>query len=70
MQQLIQFSVSGLGVPQMPEGRSQDSVNVRKFRIGFTGVPRELDCLFVSLGQQCRPAFAEMPDDHQQALAG
>jgi hypothetical protein len=51
----------------MSIGRSQDRVNVGKYAICFAGEFSELDCLFVPPGQQRGPAFAEMPDDHQQA---
>src|SRR5215472_18039254 len=67
MQQLIQRGARGCNTPQMSIGRSKDRVNVGKLGIGFTGEFCELDRLFVPPGQQCGPAFAEMPDDHQQA---
>ena len=67
MQQLIQCCASGCSISQMSIGRSGDRVNVGKFWIRFASVSGKLDRLFVPLGQQCRPAFAEMPDDHQQA---
>src|SRR5690242_12256734 len=62
----MQCFASGCSIPKMSIGRSQDRVNVGKFGIGFAGVLRELDRLIVPLGRQCRPAFANMPDDQQQ----
>src|SRR5262249_33282318 len=66
MQQLSQRGASGCIIPQMSISRSKDRVNLGKFGIGFGGVLRELDRLFIPLGKQCGPAFAEMPDDQQQ----
>src|SRR5499427_10199079 len=67
IQQLIQRGARGCITPQMSIGRSQDRVNVGKHTICFTGEFSELNRLFVPPGQQRGPAFAEMPDDHQQA---
>src|SRR5262245_33319525 len=60
--------MSGRNILHLSVGSGLNSVNVGKFRIGFTRLPSKRDCLFEACSRQCRPSLADVPK-YQQGTA-